>query len=142
MNANRLVQAGAAVLAMLASATVGMAADSSDAGSGKIEHVLLLSIDGMHAADFYNCSHGIAGGNGGDPCPNMAALSRTAINYVAASSSKPSDSFPGMAALVTGGSLHNSLLQHSALYRPRWADFREGGWPLLASACITLWPLN
>ena len=66
---------------------------------GKIKHVLLLSIDGMHAVDFYNCSHGIAGANGGDPyCPNLAALSQTGINYVDTSSSKPSDSFPG-----TGG---------------------------------------
>ena len=56
----------------------------------------LLGIDGMHAVDFYNCAHGIAGANGGDPyCPNMAALSKTAINYVAASSSKPSDCNPG-----------------------------------------------
>jgi len=66
-------------------------------GSAGIKHVLLLSIDGMHAVDFYNCSRGIEGVNGGDPyCPNMAALSRTGINYVATSSSKPSDSFPGM----------------------------------------------
>ncbi len=30
-------------------------------------------------------------------------MSQTGINYVATSSSKPSDSFPGLAALVTGG---------------------------------------
>jgi hypothetical protein len=73
-------------------------------GSGKIKHVLLLSIDGMHAVDFYNCAHGIAGANGGSPyCPNLAALAETGINYVAASSSKPSDSAPGLMALVTGG---------------------------------------
>jgi hypothetical protein len=66
--------------------------------------VLLLSIDGMHAVDFYNCAHGIAGANGGSPyCPNLAALAETGINYVAASSSKPSDSAPGLMALVTGG---------------------------------------
>ena len=40
--------------------------------SHEVKHVLLLSIDGMHAVDFFNCSHGIEGVNGGDPyCPNM-----------------------------------------------------------------------
>lgn len=71
----------------------------------KIRHVLLISVDGMHAVDFYNCSHGIAGVNAGNPyCPNMAALSQTGINYVSTISSRPSDSFPGLSALVTGGS--------------------------------------
>ena len=70
----------------------GMAADTSPVGSGKIKHVLLLSIDGMHAVDFYNCAHGITGANSGEPyCPNLAALGKTGVNYVAASSSKPSD---------------------------------------------------
>jgi hypothetical protein len=82
----------------------GMAADTNSVGTAKIKHVLLLSIDGMHAVDYYNCTRGIAGANGGDPyCPNLAALGRTGINYVAASSSKPSDSAPGLMALVTGG---------------------------------------
>ncbi len=65
--------------------------------------MLLLSIDGMHAVDFYNCAHGVAGVNDGNPyCPNMAALCRTAINYVDTTSSKPSDSFPGLTALHYG----------------------------------------
>ena len=73
-------------------------------GSGNIKHVLLLSIDGMHAVDFYNCAHGITGTNDGSPyCPNMAALGQTGINYVNTESSKPSDSFPGMTALASGG---------------------------------------
>ena len=69
-----------------------------------IRHVLLISIDGMHAVDYLNCSRGISDVNDGEPyCPNMAALGRTGVNYVAASTSKPSDSFPGLMALVTGG---------------------------------------
>jgi hypothetical protein len=71
----------------------------------------------MHAVDFYNCSHGIAAANDGNPyCPNLAALSETAINYVAASSSKPSDSFPGLAALVTGGSPKSTGLYYDVAY--------------------------
>jgi hypothetical protein len=99
MSLNRLLLAGSALVLTLASSTYGMAADKNTVGSGKIKHVLLLSVDGMHAVDFYNCTHGIAGVNGGSPyCPNMAALGHTAINYVNAESSKPSDSFPGMVA--------------------------------------------
>jgi len=71
----------------------------------------------MHAVDFYNCANGIAGVNGGDPyCPNLAALSKTGINYVAAISSKPSDSFPGLAALVTGGSPKSTGLYYDVAY--------------------------
>jgi Type I phosphodiesterase / nucleotide pyrophosphatase len=103
MNASRLVLAGVAV-ALTLSPNYGMAADGNTVGSKNVKHVLLLSIDGMHAVDFYNCSHGIAGANSGDPyCPNLAALAKTGINYVATSSSKPSDSAPGLMALVTGG---------------------------------------
>jgi hypothetical protein len=103
MNASRLVLAGVAV-ALTLSPNYGMAADTNTVGSKNVKHVLLLSIDGMHAVDFYNCSHGIAGANSGEPyCPNLAAWGKTGINYVATSSSKPSDSAPGLMALVTGG---------------------------------------
>lgn len=68
-----------------------------------IRHVLLLSIDGMHAVDFLNCANGVQGVNGGEPyCPNLAALGQNAINYTAASTSKPSDSFPGLMSIVSG----------------------------------------
>jgi hypothetical protein len=104
MKVKRLVLAGTAVTATLLSSTYGIAAGSSTVGSEKVKHVLLLSIDGMHAADFYNCAHGVTGLNSGNPyCPNLAALAGTGINYVATSSSKPSDSAPGLMALVTGG---------------------------------------
>ena len=70
-----------------------------------IKRVLLISVDGMHAVDFANCAHGISSVNSGAPfCPVLAALSKTGINYTAASTSKPSDSFPGLTAIVTGGS--------------------------------------
>src|SRR5579862_5536491 len=72
---------------------------------GHIKRVILISIDGMHAVDFENCVKGISTANGGNPyCPALASLRRTGINYVAASTSKPSDSFPGLTAIITGGS--------------------------------------
>jgi len=70
-----------------------------------IQRVLLISVDGMHAVDLLNCANGIPGVNNGAPyCPNLAALAQTGVNYVAASTSKPSDSYPGLAAIITGGS--------------------------------------
>ena len=117
MQAKKLVLAVIAAAVTLASSAQGMAADASTVASRKIKHVLLLSIDGMHAVDFYNCAHGIAGVNGGDTyCPNLAALSRTAINYVATASSMPSDSFPGLAALVSGGSPKTTGLYYDVAY--------------------------
>jgi hypothetical protein len=117
MKLNRLALAGAAAAIALASLTLRMAADWGPVGSGRIRHVLLLSIDGMHAVDFYNCAHGVAGVNGGYPyCPNLAALSQTGINYVDTTSSKPSDSFPGLAALVTGGSPKTTGLYYDVAY--------------------------
>lgn len=117
MRTKSLVLAGTAVLATVASWTLGAAADTDKVGSKHIKHVLLLSIDGMHAVDFYNCTRGIAGANSGDPyCPNLAALGQTGINYVGASSSKPSDSFPGIAALVTGGTPKSTGIYYDVAY--------------------------
>ncbi|HEX3409798.1 MAG TPA: alkaline phosphatase family protein [Candidatus Binataceae bacterium] len=72
---------------------------------GEVEHVLLISIDGMHVLDFINCANGIASINGGAPyCPSLAALRNTGVNYLDTSAAKPSDSFPGLMAIVAGGS--------------------------------------
>jgi Type I phosphodiesterase / nucleotide pyrophosphatase len=117
MKANRLILAGAAVTIALGWWTLGVAADTRTFGTRHIKHVLLLSIDGMHAVDFYNCANGIAGANDGNPyCPNLAALGETAINYVGAVSSKPSDSFPGMAALITGGTPKSTGIYYDNAY--------------------------
>jgi hypothetical protein len=71
----------------------------------KIEHVLLISVDGLHALDFANCANGLSTVNSGTPyCPNLASLGLTGTTYVAASTSKPSDSFPGLMTLMTGAS--------------------------------------
>ena len=71
---------------------------NDERGDGhKIKHVLLISIDGMHAVDYENC---VAAGT----CPTLAALGKTGVNYTRTTTSRPSDSFPGLMALVTGGS--------------------------------------
>ena len=90
-------------LVALAGSVQGVAQDNDGFRSGEIKHVLLLSVDGMHAVDFLNCAQGVKGVNGGEPyCPNLAGLGQTAVNYVAASTSKPSDSFPGLMSIVSG----------------------------------------
>ncbi len=81
---------------------------SADPGPGKgdddkrnskkgIRHVLLISIDGMHAVDFENCV-------ASNTCPTLAALGHTGVNYTRTTTSRPSDSFPGLMSIVTGGS--------------------------------------
>ena len=83
---------GAAALAALsASASQAKSFDDND-----VQHVLLISIDGMHALDFANCASG-------GYCPTLAALGQHGVTYTQTSTSKPSDSFPGLTALVTGG---------------------------------------
>jgi hypothetical protein len=95
-----------AVISLAAVCSAGSAiAQSNDFAKGPIKRVLLISVDGMHSVDLQNCVNGIGTVNGGDPyCPAMASLARSGVNYVAASTSKPSDSFPGLIAIVTGGS--------------------------------------
>jgi hypothetical protein len=110
----RVAATTTSTLILLAAATAG---SSSELGSQRIKHVLLLSVDGMHAVDLYNCTHGVAGANDGNPyCPNLAALTKSAVNYVAANSSRPSDSFPGLAALVSGGTPRSTGLYYDVAY--------------------------
>src|SRR5271163_4294984 len=117
MKINRRLLVRTALAFTLASSICGMAQNQGNWGSSKVKHVLMLSIDGMHAVDFYNCARGIAGTNGGVAyCPNLAALAETGINYVGTTSSKPSDSFPGLAALVTGGSSKTHGLYDDVAY--------------------------
>ncbi len=105
MAINKPVFALASILFLtMASVSPVRAQDQFESRRG-IRHVLLVSIDGMHAVDYLNCSKGVGGVNSGQPyCPNLAELGETAVNYLDTSTSRPSDSFPGLMALVTGGS--------------------------------------
>ena len=138
MKVQNVVLAGVALVCALTSSIHLLTAQTNTVGSGKIKHVLLLSIDGMHAVDFYNCTHGVAGVNGDEAyCPNMAALSQTAINYVNATSSKPSDSFPGMAALASGGTPKSTGLYYDVAYdRSLDPPAEKTGTGLAAGPCV------
>jgi hypothetical protein len=63
----------------------------------QVRHVLLISVDGLHALDLSNYvnSH---------PNSTLAALTQHGLTYTNNQTSSPSDSFPGLAALLTGGS--------------------------------------
>jgi Type I phosphodiesterase / nucleotide pyrophosphatase len=90
-----------ALLSVAACLAIGLAQADSDDGllrSGHpVRHVLLISVDGLHALDLSNyvATHRDS---------TLAELSRHGITYTNNSTSSPSDSFPGLASLVTGGS--------------------------------------
>jgi hypothetical protein len=78
---------------------------------------LLISIDGMHAIDFTNCAKGLASVNSAAPyCPNLAQLAQNGVTYVQALTPRPSDSFPGLAALITGGTPRSAGLYYDVSY--------------------------
>jgi hypothetical protein len=83
----------------------------------RVKHVLLISIDGMHALDFTNCAKGISTTNSGAPyCPSLAALAQTGVSYIQALTPVPSDSFPGLTAQITGGTPRSAGLFYDVSY--------------------------
>jgi hypothetical protein len=91
------IVAVACIMTMVPLSAGSRAWDDREHEKSDIRHVLLISIDGMHAIDFENCA-----ANG--TCPHLAALKEHGVNYTRTSTSRPSDSFPGLMAIVTGGS--------------------------------------
>ncbi len=83
--------------ALLAVVVVACLLPTTAAQSGNIKHVLLISVDGMHALDVANYVHN-------NPGSALAELSSHGITYTNARTPSNSDSFPGLLALVTGGS--------------------------------------
>src|SRR5260221_2215398 len=79
-------------LGLLAGIAINATAQAAD-----IDHVLLISVDGLHALDVarYVENH---------PQSALAELSRHGVTYTNARTPSLSDSFPGLLALVTGGS--------------------------------------
>jgi predicted AlkP superfamily pyrophosphatase or phosphodiesterase len=75
----------------------------------RISHVLLISVDGLHALDVANYvqSH---------PNSALATLSRHGVTFSNARTPANSDSFPGLMALVTGGSPVSTGLFYDVSY--------------------------
>jgi len=82
---------------------------SADSDQPRARYVMLISIDGMHAVDFEVCAH-----NG--TCPTLAELGENGVTYRRTSTSRPSDSAPGMAALVSGGTPKTTGISYDVAY--------------------------
>jgi hypothetical protein len=101
-------------LAVVSGAIVGLAlappqlarAESRDTD---VKHVLLISVDGMHQQDLARCLSD-------KTCPNLAKLARHGVNYSNAYAPGLTDSVPGLAALVTGGSPRSTGLFYDDIY--------------------------
>jgi hypothetical protein len=89
------ISAAALILSLFGAVATVQADQGLD--SRDVRHVLLISVDGLHALDLTNyvTVH---------PNSTLAALSQHGLTYTNASTSTPSDSFPGLSSLVTGGS--------------------------------------
>jgi predicted AlkP superfamily pyrophosphatase or phosphodiesterase len=85
------------VLCLLFSCLSAVAEDHFREGDDNFRHVLLISVDGLHALDVarYVQDH---------PGSALAELSQHGVTYSNARTPANSDSFPGLMALVTGGS--------------------------------------
>jgi hypothetical protein len=75
----------------------------------KVQHVLLLTINGLHTLDLANYIHS-------HPDSALAKLKKGGVMYNNASASKPSDSFPGITAIITGGSPYSTGIFYEISY--------------------------
>jgi Type I phosphodiesterase / nucleotide pyrophosphatase len=128
-------------LALLSLAVLGSmgtaVAQGNHSPQTPIKRVLLISVDGMHAVDYLNCANGVSTINNGKPfCPALAALGKTGVNYVAASTTKTSDSFPGLTGIITGGSPAYTGVYYDVAYSRNFdAPAKTTGNGLLAGPC-------
>ena len=85
--------------------SVSARANDQLGGGNEIKHVLLISVDGLHALDVSNyvATH---------PNSALAELAGHGVTYSNARTPANSDSFPGLLALVTGG----SSISHGLFY--------------------------
>ena len=81
----------------LLGASLAARAGDDELHGKKIKHVLLISVDGLHALDVANyvAAH---------PGSALAELSSHGVTFSNARTPANSDSFPGLLALITGGS--------------------------------------
>ncbi len=84
-------------LAVAFACVLAVNAAAQSASQSNIKHVLLISVDGLHALDVANYVSQ-------NPQSALAELSSHGVTYTNARTPSNSDSFPGLLALVTGGS--------------------------------------
>jgi hypothetical protein len=110
--ARRWKAAKAVMTATLGAGALALGGVHAPAHAGEasdIKHVLLISFDGLHEQDVSRCING-------NTCPNLALLAKSGVTYTNAYTPGLSDSFPGLAALVTGGSPKSAGLFYDVSY--------------------------
>lgn len=101
---------GACALAFAGAASAAAVQDRDhDSRPVDAKRVLLASIDGLHEQDLARCI-------GANTCPNLALLAKSGVTYTNARTPGLSDSFPGLAALVTGSSPKSAGLFYDVSY--------------------------
>ena len=144
------IAAAFAAALVLPSATPSVADDDGP----RIKHVLVISVDGLHQADldWFLKNH---------PNSALAKLAGTGVQYTANSTSRPSDSFPGLLAFFTGGTpishgvFYDDTYDHT-LYTPAAAnggmacagpagtevsnfEYLDSSWNIAAGQVTDLW---
>jgi hypothetical protein len=123
---NQLLSTTTALLTASLSITAPQALAAGPAVGSDYEHVLLLSVDGMHAVDLANWIQN-------HPDSNFAKLANSGIIYPNAFTTAPSDSYPGMIAQMTGASPKTAGLFYDDSYDrtvfPSKASFTSQGLP-------------
>jgi len=84
-------------VALAALASLGLAGAVHADQDTKVSHVLLVSVDGMHQVDLERFV-------AGHPRSALSRLLGHGVEYANAHAARPSDSFPGLMAFMTGGS--------------------------------------
>ncbi len=86
-----------------------LSAGAAAAAQTKIEHVVLISVDGLHASD-------LARAVAKNPKSALATLSAHGLTYANAMTTSPSDSFPGLLSLLTGGTPRSTGVWYDDAY--------------------------
>jgi hypothetical protein len=98
-----------------------------------VQHVLLLSLDGMHALDLANLVQQ-------KPGSALVKLSLHAVTYSNASTSFPSNSWPGLLSIITGGSPNATGVlfenSYSRTLSPPASDCSRIGTPVIFDSSI------
>lgn len=113
-------------LVCVAGLTAPLRADF-DKNPGHTSRVLLLSVDGLHATDLarFVATH---------PKSALAKLSKHGRTYTQAASTVPSDSFPGLLAMVTGGTPRSTGVYYDDGYARDLAG--AGAKPAPDASCV------
>src|SRR5216117_2167291 len=98
------------------------------ADNSSYQHVLLLSVDGLHASD-------LAWYVGQHPTSPLGQLSASGRTYTNAKATMPSDSFPGLLAMVTGGTPRSTGVYYDDGYDRTLAPALNPP-PVAAAPCV------